>query len=72
MKTLPLQARLFVCAVIVLGAGLLVAFFPPLISIASPWLFLLLLTLSSVTSVFKVTLPLAASPASYATAAALS
>ena len=60
MKTLPLPARLFVCAVIVLGAGLLVAFFP-VRSIASPWLFLLLLTLSSVTSVFKVTLPLARS-----------
>ena len=60
MKTLPLQARLFVCAVIVFGAGLLVAFFP-LKSFASPWLFLMLLTLSSVTSVFKVTLPLARS-----------
>src|SRR6266542_3839415 len=60
MKTLPPQARLFVCAVIVFGAGLLVAFFP-LKSFASPWLFLMLLTLSSVTSVFKVTLPLARS-----------
>ncbi|MDP9322100.1 MAG: diguanylate cyclase [Acidobacteriota bacterium] len=60
MKTLPLPARLFVCAVIVLGAGLLVAFFP-LKSFESPGLFLLLMTLSSVTSVFKVTLPLARS-----------
>jgi diguanylate cyclase (GGDEF)-like protein/putative nucleotidyltransferase with HDIG domain len=60
MRTLPLPARLFVSAVIILGAGLLVAFFP-VRSFASPWLFLLLLTLSSITSVFKVNLPLARS-----------
>jgi len=60
MKTLPLPARLFVCAVIVFGAGLLFAFFP-LKSFESPSLFLLLLMLSSVTSVFKMTLPLARS-----------
>ena len=60
MKTLPRTARQFVCAVIILGAGLLVAFFP-VKTFASPWLFLLLLTLSSVTSVFKVNLPLARS-----------
>ena len=60
MRTLPLAARLFVCAVIVLGAGLLVTFFP-LRTFESPALFLLLLTLSSVTSVFKVNLPLARS-----------
>jgi diguanylate cyclase (GGDEF)-like protein/putative nucleotidyltransferase with HDIG domain len=60
MRTLPLAARLFVCAVIVLGAGLLVTFFP-IRTFASPALFLLLLTLSSVTSVFKVNLPLARS-----------
>jgi diguanylate cyclase (GGDEF)-like protein/putative nucleotidyltransferase with HDIG domain len=60
MRTLPLAARLFVCAVIVLGAGLLVTFFP-IRSFEFPWLFLLLLTLSSVTSVFKVNLPLARS-----------
>jgi diguanylate cyclase (GGDEF)-like protein/putative nucleotidyltransferase with HDIG domain len=60
MKTLPRAARQFVCAVIILGAGLLVAFFP-VKTFASPWLFLLLLTLSSVTSVFKVNLPLARS-----------
>ena len=45
---------------IILGAALLVAFFP-VRSFESPWLFLLLLTLSSVTSVFKVKLPLARS-----------
>ena len=60
MRTLPLPARLFVSAVIILGAGLLVAFFP-VRSFESPWLFLLLLTLSSITSVFKVNLPLARS-----------
>src|SRR5215212_5827295 len=60
MNTLPRPARLFVCAVIILGAGLLVTFFPAR-TFASPWLFLLLLTLSSITSVFKVTLPLARS-----------
>src|SRR5215213_3459486 len=60
MKTLPRPARLFVCAVILVGAGLLVAFFP-VKTFASPWLFLLLLTLSSITSVFKVNLPLALS-----------
>src|SRR3982751_4149189 len=60
MKTLPLPARVFVCAVIAAGAALLVYFFP-VKSFASPWLFLLLLTLSSVTSVFKVKLPLARS-----------
>src|SRR5215213_5522183 len=60
MNTLPRPARLFVCAVILAGAGLLVAFFP-VKTFASPWLFLLLMTLSSITSVFKVNLPLARS-----------
>src|SRR5918992_4855629 len=60
MKSLPLPARLYVGAVIGLGAALLVAFFP-VESLASPWLFLLLLLLSSITSVFKVSLPLARS-----------
>jgi diguanylate cyclase (GGDEF)-like protein/putative nucleotidyltransferase with HDIG domain len=49
-----------VFAVIVLGAGLLVTFFP-VRTLESPGLFLLLLALSSITSVFKVTLPLARS-----------
>src|SRR5215208_3182292 len=60
MNTLPRPARLFVCAVILVGAGLLITFFP-VRTFASPSLFLLLLTLSSITSVFKVTLPLARS-----------
>jgi diguanylate cyclase (GGDEF)-like protein/putative nucleotidyltransferase with HDIG domain len=60
MRTLPHAARLFVSAVIILGAILLILFFP-IRSFASPGLFLLLLTLSSITSVFKVNLPLARS-----------
>src|SRR3954468_3005320 len=61
MKTLPLAARIFVCSVSAVGAVLLVYFFPPLSSFSSPNLFLLLLMLSSITSVFKVNLPLARS-----------
>ena len=60
MKALPLPARLFVCAVITVGAVLL-AFFFPFKTFESPLVFLTLLTLSSLTSVFKVTLPLARS-----------
>ena len=60
MKTLPLSARIFVGSVIAVGAVLLVYFFP-LNSFRSPNLFLLLLMLSSITSVFKVNLPLARS-----------
>jgi diguanylate cyclase (GGDEF)-like protein/putative nucleotidyltransferase with HDIG domain len=58
MKSLPLAARLYVCAVIGLGAVLLIWFFPAPPSVHyGP--FLLLLALSSLTSVFKVNLPLA-------------
>ena len=60
MKALPIAARLFVFAVMAVGLGLLAVFFP-IRTFADPWLFLLLLTLSSVTSVFKVNLPLARS-----------
>jgi len=60
MKALPLPARIFVCAVITVGAILLAVFFP-FRTFYSPGLFLTLLTLSSLTSVFKVTLPLARS-----------
>ena len=60
MKTLPLPAKVFVCSVIAVGAVLLVSFFPAN-SFSSPWIFLLLLLLSSITSVFKVNLPLARS-----------
>ncbi|HVL65829.1 MAG TPA: HD domain-containing phosphohydrolase [Vicinamibacterales bacterium] len=56
MKALPLAARLLVCAVIAAGAGLFAITLP--ISIANPMLFAAVLALSSVTSVFKVTLPL--------------
>jgi diguanylate cyclase (GGDEF)-like protein/putative nucleotidyltransferase with HDIG domain len=60
MKSLPVAARLYVCAVIAVGAVLL-AWFLPVRSTANPSVFLALLLLSSVTSVFKVTLPLARS-----------
>src|SRR6266540_4683132 len=58
MKALPLAARIYVCAIIAMGAGLLAAFFPTHF-VGSPWLFAALLLLSSITSVFKVNLPLA-------------
>jgi diguanylate cyclase (GGDEF)-like protein/putative nucleotidyltransferase with HDIG domain len=60
MKMLPLPARIFVSSVIAVGAVLLAYFFP-LNSFREPSLFLLLLMLSSITSVFKVNLPLARS-----------
>src|SRR5438874_5043941 len=58
MLSLPLTARLFVGAVISVGSALLFAFFPTHFS-GHPGLFFLLLLLSSITSVFKVNLPLA-------------
>jgi len=58
MKPLPLAARIYVGSIIALGAVLLVVFFPTH-SMEQPWLFLTLLLLSSITSVFKVNLPLA-------------
>src|SRR5206468_3666822 len=58
MKSLPLAARIYVCAIIAIGAALFVAFFPTHF-VGSPWPFLTLLLMSSVTSVFKVNLPLA-------------
>jgi diguanylate cyclase (GGDEF)-like protein/putative nucleotidyltransferase with HDIG domain len=63
MKTLPLAARVYVSSVIAAGAALFVAFFP-LQTFTTPgrlWLFLLLLLLSAITSIFKVNLPLARS-----------
>ena len=51
MKSLPFLARVYVGSVIALGGGLLIAFFP-VETLASPWLFLVLLALSSITSVF--------------------
>ena len=62
MRDLPLPARLFVGTVIGFGAVLLTVFVPyQAVSSSSLWLFLLLLALSSITSIFKVTLPLARS-----------
>src|SRR5262245_24187500 len=58
MKMLPVAARVYVCTIIALGGVLLVANFPTQV-IDKPWLFLALLFLSSLTSVFKVNLPLA-------------
>ncbi|HMF60193.1 MAG TPA: HD domain-containing phosphohydrolase, partial [Vicinamibacterales bacterium] len=60
MQGLPVAARLFVLGMVVVGTVLLITLFP-VKTITSVWPFLLLLTLSSVTSVFKVTLPLARS-----------
>jgi len=57
MRDLPPSARLYVGSVIALGAGLMVVCFP-LRTLTSSWLFLPLLVLSSVTSVFKVNLPI--------------
>src|SRR5215470_8755896 len=63
MKSLPLAARIYVCAIIGIGAVLLFRFFPaPFFGnqfVGNPWLFIGLLLLSSLTSVFKVNLPLA-------------
>jgi diguanylate cyclase (GGDEF)-like protein/putative nucleotidyltransferase with HDIG domain len=60
MQGLPVAARLFVLGMVAVGTVLLITLFP-VRTITSVWPFLLLLTLSSVTSVFKVTLPLARS-----------
>ena len=57
MKSLPILARLYVGGMIALGAALLVVSLP-MTTLRTPWLFLLLLTLSSVTSVLKVNLPI--------------
>jgi diguanylate cyclase (GGDEF)-like protein/putative nucleotidyltransferase with HDIG domain len=57
MKSLLPGAWLFVGGMIALGAALVVVCFP-VETLKTPWLFLFLLTLSSVTSVFKVTLPI--------------
>jgi len=58
VKTLPLAARIYVCAIIAIGAILFVAFFPTHL-VGNQLLFVTLLLLSSITSVFKVNLPLA-------------
>jgi len=63
MRSLPRFARVYVGAVIGLGVVLLVAYFPfeTFRMPARLWLFLLLLSLSAITSIFKVNLPLARS-----------
>jgi len=60
MRSLPLPARLYVGATIVVGA-LLVVSLGPRSSFANPALFAVLLITSAVTSAFKVSLPLAKS-----------
>ncbi|MBI2835448.1 MAG: diguanylate cyclase [Acidobacteria bacterium] len=60
MKSLPLGARLYVSAIIACGAYFLLAYLP-LAEFNNPTLFVVLLVLSSLTSLFKVTLPLARS-----------
>ena len=62
MRELPAPARLFVASVIGFGAVLLAVFLPyQAVSKPSLWLFLVLLCLSGITSIFKVNLPLARS-----------
>jgi diguanylate cyclase (GGDEF)-like protein/putative nucleotidyltransferase with HDIG domain len=58
MMALPVAARIYVGSIIALGGVMLVAYFPTQLA-GNPWLFLALLFLSSLTSVFKVNLPLA-------------
>jgi diguanylate cyclase (GGDEF)-like protein/putative nucleotidyltransferase with HDIG domain len=62
LRELPAPARLFVSSVIGFGALLLAVFLPyRTVSQPSLWLFLALLGLSVITSIFKVNLPLARS-----------
>jgi len=63
MKALPLPARLYVSSIVALGATLFVLCFPidSLQGSGRVLLFVLLLLLSAITSVFKVNLPLARS-----------
>ena len=58
MKSLPLAARIYVGSIIAAGGAMLVAFFPTQF-VGNIYLFIGLLLLSSITSVFKVNLPLA-------------
>src|SRR5215204_5632619 len=60
MKHLPIAARIYLSAVIAGGSSLLAVFFP-LERFRHPEWFVTLLLLSSITSVFKVNLPLARS-----------
>lgn len=56
-RDLPILARAYVGAIVAVGAGLLIAFFPSN-EFQRPAVFLMLLVLSSLTSMFKVQLPL--------------
>src|SRR5918993_4242159 len=58
MRALPIPARLYVSAVILIGAAVLV-WLGPRATFADPVLFLVLLAASALTSAFKVNLPLA-------------
>ena len=60
MKQIPFAARVYVTACIASGAFLLAAFFP-LHNFSHPAWFVALLLVSSITSAFKVSLPLARS-----------
>jgi diguanylate cyclase (GGDEF)-like protein/putative nucleotidyltransferase with HDIG domain len=60
MSSLPLKARIYVGAIVVTGA-LLVVTLGPRATFDHPFVFLTLLILSAVTSAFKVSLPLAKS-----------
>jgi diguanylate cyclase (GGDEF)-like protein/putative nucleotidyltransferase with HDIG domain len=60
MKELPVAARAYVASIVAIGAVLLVWFFP-LTAVPHPAWFVSLLLLSSITSAFKVNLPLARS-----------
>ena len=60
MKTLPVPARAYVTAVIVVGAGLLFIGLPHA-DFARPFLFLALLALATASAALKVTLPLTTS-----------
>ena len=60
MKQLPVAARVYVAAVVAIGGALLAVFFP-LHSFPHPAWFVALLLVSSITSAFKVNLPLARS-----------
>jgi len=60
MKELPQAARMYVAAVVAIGGALLAVFFP-LQSFPHPGWFVALLLVSSITSAFKVNLPLARS-----------
>jgi diguanylate cyclase (GGDEF)-like protein/putative nucleotidyltransferase with HDIG domain len=60
MRALPIPARIYIGAIITAGALLLVTL-GPRSTFDKPWLFIVLLLTSAVTSAFKVSLPLARS-----------